>query len=74
MHWAFLKITLALAIPLSTVAYATQLRHHNDCQRIQSIVQKPCDITWSLSHPRELLQRNRAEIRALRPLIHDLDS
>jgi hypothetical protein len=74
MHWAFLKITLALAIPLSTVAYATQLRHQHDCQRIQSIVQKPGDLTWSLAHPREFLQRNRAEMRSLRPLLKDLDS
>lgn len=74
MFWAYFKILLTLIIPLCTIAYARQLRLEGDYQRIRSIVERPANLQWMLSHPRETLQLNRAENQYLHHLLQDLDS
>jgi hypothetical protein len=73
MLWPHLKIVLALAIPFSAVSYAHQLHVEADCQRIERTVQSSANVQWSLAHPREAFQRNRAEAQYLQLLVQDLN-
>jgi len=74
MLWAYLKISLSLAIPISTLLYARQLRIEHDMQAIKWDVQHPPTSQWAVLHPREALQADRAEQRYLRSLIQDMES
>ena len=73
MLWVSVKIALALTIPFSTIAYASELRRQGDCQQIEQIVQSPGNLEWSLAHRREALERDRAEVRRLIALLQDLN-
>jgi hypothetical protein len=74
MTWAYLKIILAVTIPVSTFVYAREAQMESDRQRIESIVTKPINLRWSIDHPAEALQTDRAECQYLRHLLRDLDS
>ena len=73
MLWASIKIALALTIPVSTIAYARELRHQSDRERIEQIVRSPGNIQWDLAHRDELLRKNREEARRLYALLEDLN-
>jgi hypothetical protein len=73
MLWAYLKITLSLAIPLSTLIYAREIRHERDYLCLESILQRSISVQWSIDHPREALMRHRAERQDIRCLLEDLD-
>jgi hypothetical protein len=72
MLWVSVKIALALTIPVSTIAYAHELRVQSDCRQIEQIVQSRGNIQWALAHPQEALKKNRDENRRLYALLEDL--
>jgi hypothetical protein len=72
--WAYIKIVLALTIPIGTFAYARQYRINADCRTIQSMVSRRGDVDWELSHRQEYVQRSQAESQTIRRLLQDLDS
>jgi hypothetical protein len=74
MLWAYLKISLAIAIPLSTLVYAREIRIERDVQAVKWDVQHPPTTQWAAAHPREALQADRAEQKYLRQLIADMES
>jgi hypothetical protein len=74
MLWAYLKISLSLAIPISTLVYARQQRIEHDMQAIKWDVQHPPSSQWAVAHPREALQSHLAEQAYLRRLIADMES
>jgi hypothetical protein len=74
MFWAYVKITLALLIPVGAFAYARYHHFEDNCQRIERIVHSSSDVDWCLSHPRETRERGRAECQYLNALLKDLPS
>jgi hypothetical protein len=73
MLWIYLKISLALAIPLALPLYARQVRHDHDMQAVEWDVRHPPNPQWALTHPRESIQAYRAEAKYLQELIQDLN-
>jgi hypothetical protein len=72
VFWATIKAALIVCIPVWAVAYAREARRESECRQIQAILQKPTDIDWAMSHPKELVERNRAEARFITPMLRDL--
>jgi hypothetical protein len=73
VFWATVKATLVLCIPFWAIAYAREVRREGECHRIKVIFEQPTDIDWAMSHPREMLERNKAEANYVRPLLRDLE-
>ena len=73
MLWASLKLALALTIPVSTIAYARELRIQSDCRRIEQIVHSPGNLQLTLANRQQALEQNRDEMRHISALLDDLN-
>jgi hypothetical protein len=73
MIYGYLKIALLLAVPVTTLLYARQVRLDSDRRAIIWDVQHPPDLHWALTHPKESLEKDRQETAYLHHLIWDLD-
>jgi hypothetical protein len=73
MLWAYLKIGVTLAIPISAAIYARQLRRERDIQALIWVVQHSPSLQWAIDHPREAAHRNVEEARYIRFLMREID-
>jgi hypothetical protein len=72
MFWAYLKTILSLAIPLSTLLYAGQVRTESDIHAFGRDVRLPLNERLAATNPAEFLRLSRAETKYLRQLVDDL--
>jgi hypothetical protein len=72
MLWAYLKISLSLVIPFSTVAYARQVRHEADCRSLLQIMRQPLNYDLHAAHPLEAIRQDRADFQHIHELLQDL--
>jgi len=70
MVCGYIKIFMALVVPIVVaLLYAKQVQLQDDIRAVEWDVQHPPDLRWTMDHPRECLQRDRAQARYLHQLL-----